>query len=100
MRSPSMKGNASSGRRAIARRGSNRAHRRAASRSKAATSEAELQLRIDGAARFLEGIGKLVLESDGGQRKRNQLGIALDPCQPLRLLHQRRTDPHADPPAL
>src|SRR5712675_623063 len=93
-------GSSSSPRRASVVCESNRAQRRAASKSNAATSEAELQLRIDLASSLLERRREVVLERDRRQRKLDQIRIGLDARPPLGLLEQFGANPTADPPAL
>ena len=84
----SAKGSAASVRRASVRRGSSRAQRRAAATSNPATSETELQVRVDRAADGLEGFGESVLQRDVGEGEFNEIGIGLDAGARLGLLDQ------------
>src|SRR6266404_1301607 len=93
-------GSSSSLRRASVFCGSNRAQRRAASKSNSATSETELQIRVDLAARLLECFRKVVLKRDRGQSELDQVRIGLDTCLPFGLPDQGRTHPAADAAAL
>src|SRR5260221_9499775 len=79
-------GSSSSPRRASVFCGSNRAQRRAASKSNSATSEAELQAGIDLAAPLPERLRELVLQRDGRERKLDQIRIGHDACLSLGLL--------------
>src|SRR5260370_41605487 len=92
-------GSAASSLRAIVFCGSNRAQRRAASKSNSAISEAELQLWIDLASRLLERLREVVLERDRRQRKLDQIRIGLNTRLPLGLPDQCRAYPAADPAA-
>src|SRR5215472_13164701 len=80
--------------------GSNRAQRRAASKSNSATSETELHIRVDLAARFLERVREVVLKRDRGQSELYQVRIGLDTCLPFGLPDQGRTHSAADAAAL
>src|SRR5580658_5846896 len=100
MKRASTKGRSSSPRRASVLCGSSRAQRRAASKSNSATSESELQLRIDLSSRLLERLGEVVFERDRRQRELDQVRIGLDAGLPLGLPDQGRTHPAAYTAAL
>src|ERR1700738_2750288 len=88
-----MNGSSSSSRRANVFRGSNRAHRKAESKSKPATSEAEFQVGIDLAARIFERLDEVVLQRKHRQRIVYQISVRLGPCPPFRLFDESWTDP-------
>src|SRR5215813_732820 len=81
-------GSSSSPRRASVFCGSNRAQRRAGSKSNSATSEAELQLWVDPAASLLERFREVVFKRNRRQSKLYQVRISFDARLPLGLPHQ------------
>src|ERR1700726_1440177 len=87
-------------RRANVFRGSNRAHRRAASKSKPDTSEAEFQVGVDFASSTLECSSELVFQSHIRQSKGDKIGVRFDPCPSLRFLNERRANATGDTAAL
>src|SRR5262245_28500498 len=96
MCSSSTNGSSVSARRAKVLRGSSLAQRTATSKSKPATSVAELQIGVDFAAGSLERLGEIVLQRDARQRELDQIGVGLDPGPPLGLLDERPAHPARD----